>query len=290
MEKTPDILLEEQVKLIQGYVDSIPGFAELFEILMYPDEEFDEVKKFILIQYQNELLDSSKKQKLRLLYKVIQESNPDIKENLDLVAKEVRKTLEGQVCESKIDFVEQIVGMTKTLLEESFTDREEVPVPTELCRDDAKYPIYAHLGDDGMDLFAAEDVLIAPMKIPDSTEELPLFYTLSDKVAKNVCIVPTGVKMAIPDGYMAEIKPRSGHSLFTYLRVANSPGTIDTGYFNEIGVICENVGFVPLLIKKGDKIAQMSLRHSPMIRIAPVKSVEEFGRNRGGGYGHTGVR
>lgn len=293
-EKTTDEILEEQVKLIEEYSKAIPGFAELFEAIMIPDDQFDEAARFILIQYENEMTDSASKKKNKLLFKIIKEADPEIGEKLDQIAASVRENLEGKVIESKIDFVEQILSMTKRMIEEPILDREEVYLPIELAKDGAKYPVYAHFGDDGADIYAAEEVLIPaaplPMAQDGNDDDDPSFYTLDEEVAVNVKIVPTGLKVAIPEGYVIEIKPRSGLSRKTYLRISNSPGTIDNGYLDEIGVICENTGYVPLLIRKGDRIAQMVIRESPKIRFAPVKSVAELSLNRGGGYGHSGVR
>lgn len=293
-EKTTDEILEEQVKLVEEYSKAIPGFAELFEAIMIPDENFDEVARFILVEYDNEMNDSAKKRKNKLLFKIIKEADPEIGEKLDQIAASVRENLEGKVIESKINFVEQILEMTKRMIEEPIVDREEVYLPIELMRDTAKYPVYAHPGDDGADIYAAEEVLIPaaplPMAYDGNDDDDPGFYTLDDEVAVNVKIVPTGIKMAIPEGYVIEIKPRSGLSRKTYLRLSNSPATIDNGYLDEVGVICENTGYVPLKIRKGDRIAQMVIRESPKIRFAPVKSVAELSANRGGGYGHSGVR
>ena len=92
----------------------------------------------------------------------------------------------------------------------------------EKCREDAKLPSYAHDGDAGMDLYAAEDVIIEPGKS---------------------ALVPVGIKMAIPYGYEVQIRPRSGVSLKTPLRIPNAPGTIDCGYRDEVNVIVYNDSF-----------------------------------------------
>ena len=92
----------------------------------------------------------------------------------------------------------------------------------EKSRKDAKLPSYAHDGDAGMDLYAAEDVIIEPGKS---------------------ALVPIGIKMAIPYGYEVQIRPRSGVSLKTPLRIPNAPGTIDCGYRDEVNVIIYNDSF-----------------------------------------------
>ena len=102
-------------------------------------------------------------------------------------------------------------------------------------------------------------------------------------------IAPTGLKMAIPSGYELQIRPRSGNSVKTTLRIANAPGTIDCGYCNEIGIICDNIGDEDLEFKKGDRIAQGVIAISPKGIFNQVDDIMKIaGANRGGGYGSTG--
>ncbi len=163
-----------------------------------------------------------------------------------------------------------------------------VEVFVEVCREGAILPRYSNPWDAGMDVFAAEDVIIPPGE---------------------TVVVPTGLKLAIPEGYEIQIRPRSGISLNTPLRVSNSPGTIDSGYRDELGIIISNMSslccynqkellsldskgniFGTYKIRKGDRIAQMVLQAVPRIKFVKVNSVEEIGMNRGGGFGSTGVR
>lgn len=156
--------------------------------------------------------------------------------------------------------------------------------------EDAKEPSYARIGDAGMDIYAKEE------------------YTLEPGQS---IIVPTGIKMAIPEGYAILIQPRSGLSAKTKLRIANTPGLIDSGYRDEIGVIIENIeppfkdieyefdnnGEIHIksilhgnayTISEGDRIAQMRLVKVPQAHLVEVPSVENIGVNRQGGFGHTG--
>ena len=98
-----------------------------------------------------------------------------------------------------------------------------IDIHIEKCREDAKLPSYAHDGDAGMDLYAAEDVIIEPGR---------------------TALVPVGIKLAIPYGYEVQIRPRSGVSLKTPLRIPNAPGTIDCGYSDEVNVIVYNDSFM----------------------------------------------
>ncbi len=100
-------------------------------------------------------------------------------------------------------------------------------------------------------------------------------------------LVPTGIAIALPDGYEAQIRPRSGLALKHGVTLVNSPGTIDPDYRGEIGVIVINHGCEPFVIRNGERIAQMVI--APFARL-PLEEVEELDRTeRGeGGFGHTG--
>lgn len=163
-----------------------------------------------------------------------------------------------------------------------------VEVYLEVCREGAVMPTYAKSGDAGMDVCAAESIIIHPGE---------------------TVIVPTGLKLAIPEGYEIQVRPRSGISFKTPLRLSNSPGTIDSGYRDELGIIMTNTSessscnFDSILtievkdnkkgiykINKGDRIAQIVLQLVPKMKFTIVASVKEIGTDRGGGFGSTGVK
>lgn len=177
----------------------------------------------------------------------------------------------------------------------------EVEIFVEICREGAILPNYANPWDAGMDVYAAEEVIIGPGE---------------------TAVVPTGIKLAIPEGYEIQVRPRSGISLNTPLRLSNSPGTIDAGYRGELGIIVTNTSEYNTganfsannseknnteisnevydvsskgnkkgiyKIKKGDRIAQIVLQVVPRIKFVKVDSVDKIGTNRGGGFGSTGV-
>ena len=162
--------------------------------------------------------------------------------------------------------------------------REKVKVYIERCRENARIPVYANPEDAGMDIYAADECMIRPGE---------------------TVLVPTGLKVAIPEGYEIQIRPRSGISLRTKLRLSNSPGTIDSGYRDEICIIMSNLsdpgeadkiktlekgsgGHGTYRISSGDRIAQMVISRVPMIDFSEIDSVEDIGMNRGGGFGSTG--
>ena len=131
----------------------------------------------------------------------------------------------------------------------------------------AVLPAYAHPSDAGMDLFSVDDLVIHPG-------------------ARS--LVHTGLVMMLPPLYEAQIRPRSGLALKRGVTVLNTPGTIDSGYRGEIGVILANFGSEPFEVKKGDKIAQMIIAPVTQPEIAETDSIDETDRG-GNGFGSTGV-
>jgi dUTP pyrophosphatase len=100
-------------------------------------------------------------------------------------------------------------------------------------------------------------------------------------------LVPTGVRLAIPEGYEGQVRPRSGLALRDGVTCLNSPGTIDSDYRGEVGVILANLGQKPVSLQRGDRIAQLVI--APVVRAELVESaaLPESGRGAGG-FGHTG--
>ncbi len=101
-------------------------------------------------------------------------------------------------------------------------------------------------------------------------------------------LIPTGIAMAIPDGFEGQVRPRSGLALRQGITMLNSPGTIDADYRGEIGVIAVNHGQVAVTFNHADRIAQLVL--APVVRgeLSVVADLNETGRGAGG-FGHTGV-
>ena len=191
------------------------------------------------------------------------------KENLHILIDHIKENTE--LSDRKANLLDKIkeivIGIYDKVLETE--SRDIVNIAVELCREDAKLPTYAHNYDAGFDIYLPEDFSI--------------------KAHEYGKIAPTGLKMAIPTGYELQIRPRSGNSVKTTLRIANAPGTIDCGYCDEIGIICDNIGDKDLEFKKGDRIAQGVLAVSPKGIFNQVEDILKVpGSNRGGGYGSTG--
>lgn len=102
-------------------------------------------------------------------------------------------------------------------------------------------------------------------------------------------LVPTGIVVALPPGFEAQVRPRSGLALKQGLTLANSPGTVDADYRGEVGVLLVNLGQEPVTVRRGDRIAQLVPQRVPEATLIEVESLPETERGPGG-FGHTGTR
>ncbi len=101
------------------------------------------------------------------------------------------------------------------------------------------------------------------------------------------CLVPTGLSIALPEGYEAQVRPRSGLALKKGITVLNSPGTIDADYRGEIGVILVNLSDADFVIEDGERIAQMVVARYEQVEWEAVETLSETERGEGG-FGHSG--
>ena len=131
-------------------------------------------------------------------------------------------------------------------------------------------PSYATVASAGMDLRANLD---SPITLK------PLQRTL----------VPTGLYMALPVGYEAQVRPRSGLALKRGITVLNTPGTIDADYRGEVGVILVNLSAEEFVIEDGERIAQLVIARHEQVEWQPVEVLEETQRGAGG-FGHSGTK
>ncbi len=129
------------------------------------------------------------------------------------------------------------------------------------------FPAKAHDDDAAYDLHSREDLTI------DVGE---------------VKLVKTGIFMALPVGYEAQVRPRSGLALKKGVTVLNTPGTIDAGYRGEVGVIMINAGCEPFKVARGDRIAQMVIQELPKVKLVATEELPSSERGAGG-FGSTGV-
>lgn len=128
-------------------------------------------------------------------------------------------------------------------------------------------PAYANPGDAGLDLYAAKDLTLAPGER---------------------ALIPTGIAIAIPEGFAGFVQPRSGLAAKQGFSIVNTPGLIDSGYRGEIGVISLNTDAHDVInIKRGDRVAQLVIQEVPIVELLEVAELDETERSAGG-FGSTG--
>lgn len=142
-----------------------------------------------------------------------------------------------------------------------------VKIEIQKIKDNAIIPKYAHKGDAGVDIYSAEDYLLKP----------------GERV-----LVSTGIKIAVPKGYEAQIRPKSGLAINNGITVLNTPGTVDSCYRGEVCVVAVNLGKVEYKIEKGKKIAQMVINKVEDAKFEEVDELDGTSR-KDGGFGSTGL-
>lgn len=241
---------------------------EQFEkIINLPDDIFDNIYD-TLITTLFDTLDSESFQKEVL-------TNLKTIPNIDIAAekKEVAKLIEEikadeSISEKKREFLSVLLSKAVVATLDLYeVPRERISVEIQKLSDTAKIPEYAHPTDAGADVFSSENVTIA---------------------AGETKIIKTGLKVAIPIGYEIQVRPRSGLSAKTGIRVANAPGTIDSAYRGEVGIILHNTSTTPYEIKIGDKIAQLVISPVPMIKWKEVATISDDTDRSTGGFGSSG--
>ena len=134
--------------------------------------------------------------------------------------------------------------------------------------EDVPLPRYMSSGASGMDLFAAVE---RPVTIPP----------------KEVAVIPAGIKIALPEGFEAQVRPRSGLAARHGIAILNSPGTIDSDYRGEIRIILINFGKEAFVVNRGDRIAQMIIARVARAELVEQEHLDDTKRGSGG-FGHTG--
>jgi len=140
-------------------------------------------------------------------------------------------------------------------------------LPVRRLDPDLPLPAYAHPGDAGLDLCAAQDVRLAPGER---------------------AVVPTGLAVAVPEGHVGLVHPRSGLAARQGLGIVNAPGTIDAGYRGEVKVIVVNLDPAePIALSRGQRIAQLLIQRVERVSVVEVDDLDETAR-AAGGFGSTG--
>jgi len=141
-----------------------------------------------------------------------------------------------------------------------------ISIKIKKIKENAVIPKYAHEGDAGVDLYSTEDYLLKP----------------GERI-----LVSTGIQIAIPKGYEAQIRPKSGLALKEGLSIVNTPGTIDSPYRGEICIIAINLGQQDIKIEAGKKVAQMVFNKIEEAGFEEVDELDDTKRGAGG-FGSTG--
>jgi dUTP pyrophosphatase len=133
--------------------------------------------------------------------------------------------------------------------------------------------------------------LPSPRYMTEKSSGMDLYAAVNEEIFLNPGqrrLIPTGIAVSVPEGYEAQVRPRSGLALRDGITVANTPGTIDADYRGEIGVILINHGENPFQVKRGDRVAQMVIVPVARGELEWVEDLDETPRS-GGGFGHTGI-
>lgn len=264
--------------------------AVIFSALKLPDKEFDFVSEQILNECEKAINKIDDKLFLVQSLNANGVKVEDLNQMFQDLQKNIADNFKDSLTPQKIDFLKRFVGfLVNAVNDTEGIAKRIIPIPIELCHPDAVKPKYAKAGDAGMDVYAIEDTTINPGETK---------------------IIRTGLKCALPLGYEFEVRPRSGLSVKTPLRIANAPGTIDSGYRDEIGIIVTNTEpFIKdfgydengninakgilygqsYTITKGMRFAQLVLKEVPACAFYEVSNVKEIGFDRAGGFGSSGV-
>lgn len=268
-------------------LDSFGGIELIGSIVDLPNEEFETIKSDMLNIFIESLSDPTIERELRAIIITENLTSDSIKEEFT-EALNIIESLDS-INESKKYFIKTVFTMTAGKLQDMLgIINKAIEIPCQL-EEGVQLPTYAHKTDAGLDIYAREEITIAPGETK---------------------IIGTGIKVAIPEGYAILIQPRSGQSVKTKLRIANTPGLIDSGYRDEIGVIIENIeppfkdieydfddnGGIHIksilhgesyTITEGQRFAQMRLVQVPKADFVEVDFVGDIGEDRGGGFGST---
>lgn len=284
---------------IQAAVESLAninpdlGDLEAFATLLaMPEPLLKSMESIVLGEIERTLSDSNAALELAVSLNIANIKEEDFAESFDTICLAIQEQLGDEIQQYQKDFLKKFFAtIFKCIQDTTVVSKRIIEIPIELCHEDAKIPTYANIGDAGLDIYALEDYTI----LPGETK-----------------LIPTGFKVAVPMGYELQVRPKSGRALKTKLRVANTPGTIDSGYRDEVGVIIENIeapikdieyDFTakgqpiirsilhgePFVISKGTKFAQLVLNEIPTAHFFQVEDIGSVEGNRGGGFGSSGL-
>lgn len=269
---------------------SMGGMDEVAIILSLPPEQFSILAPVFLDELEKMYKNVNNQLEMVQLMNAMGFKSEDINAEYWRICAAIDEQFADILDGPKRTFIKRMMGITyNALAEAEGIGKKNMLVAIEFCNDDAKMPAYAHVTDAGMDVYALEDITIAPGETK---------------------LIPLGIKIALPKGYEFQVRPKSGRCLKTKLRVANTPGTIDAGYRDEICVIIDNIEpFIKsadltvdgtltnvqfgssYTIGKGEKFAQLvmcEVTKAVFYQVDCVDHIENDGRT--GGFGSTGLK
>lgn len=280
-------IFEDALKSLSQVKGDEKGYEGVALLLALPEDRFAILAPVFLAELEQSMRNTNDQLAMAQIFNTAGIRVEDITAEYQKLCDEVDNQMSEILSAQKRSFLKNLLAITYNAVSETegITKRNML-IPIEYCREDAKMPAYAHLTDAGMDVFATEEITINPGETK---------------------LIPLGIKVALPIGYELQVRPKSGRSLKSKLRVANTPGTIDAGYRDEIGVIVDNIDpYIKhaemdengrlyniefgssITIGKGEKFAQLVLSEVPKAVFYEVETVAGMGEDRQGGFGSTG--
>lgn len=295
-----DELVASMTTIVGEDNDASDMMDSMIQLLALPDDQFELLYAGVIQSFQQTLNNPNDKIALVQALNAAGGKAEDLQKAFGPVTEAIDDLA---ISSAKRDFLKEIIAtLIGAISDTEGISKKQIPVAIELCHPDAKIPQYAHISDSGADVYALDDITIGPGE---------------------TVLVPTGFKVALPPGYELQVRPKSGRTLKTKLRIANTPGTIDAGYRDEVGIIVENIDppiraihpriqrttdkdgnvqtieHFPVIegdilygqsytIGKGEKFAQLVLAEVPkaaFYRVESIKSIDD--EDRGGGFGST---
>ena len=280
-------IFEDALKSLSQVKGDEKGYEGVALLLALPEDRFAILAPVFLAELEQSMRNTNDQLAMAQIFNTAGIRVEDITAEYQKLCDEVDNQMSEILSAQKRSFLKNLLAITYNAVSETEgIAKRNMLIPIEYCREDAKMPAYAHLTDAGMDVFATEEITINPGETK---------------------LIPLGIKVALPIGYELQVRPKSGRSLKSKLRVANTPGTIDAGYRVEIGVIVDNIDpYIKhaemdengrlynvefgssITIGKGEKFAQLVLSEVPKAVFYEVETVAGMGEDRQGGFGSTG--
>lgn len=279
--------MRETLSQIDGMGDALDAISALVEV---DDAQFELLSPGILDSFLRSLNTANVRLMLAQAINANGITAEKIQENFIQLTNEIDKIIE--LSTPKRDFLKRMVrGVSTAISETEGISKRYIQIPFVKCHPDARMPEYAHSDDSGMDVFALDN------------------YTIHPGETK---LIPTGIKMAVPNGYEIQVRPKSGRALKSKMRIANAPGTVDASYRGELCVIIDNIEppikditydfddnghpiitsilrGSDMIIGKGEKFAQLVLMEVPKAVLFQVENLDDTERAEGG-FGSSGLK